>query len=277
MGVTYAVENNSTQSNADDNSHLVGGIDFANLPHRALTKVTGDRTRAFQVIFRQSALNRVHAHGDSSLRAEVCGVLVGDVYQDELGVFLLVEHVIEGKSSTSSAGQVTFTADTWQHIQLEMDKRFPDLRIVGWYHTHPGHGVFLSEMDIFLHESFFGLPWQAALVYDPRNGEEGVFSAAQGQAHRLEFLTEADESANGARTHHSTAPATTAEPERPKAVPVVKVRSGRRFRRVWHPFRQIVLALIGLSLFTAMGILLGLIIRMQHIEIPYWIQRMAHG
>jgi proteasome lid subunit RPN8/RPN11 len=272
MGVTLAVENNSTETD----SNVCGGINFAHLPHRVLVKVAGDRTPSFQVIFRQSALNRLHAHGDSSLRAEVCGVLVGDVYQDDIGSFLLVEHIIEGQSSTGSAGQVTFTADTWQHIQLQMDKQYPDLRIVGWYHTHPGHGVFLSEMDIFLHESFFGLPWQAALVYDPRSGEEGVFSAAQGQAHRLDFLTETDEPATCARTFHSpvyTPPAPVAS-DAPKVVPVIRVRDRRWF---WYPVRQMVLALIGLTLFTAMGILLGLLIRLQHIEIPYWIQRMAHG
>lgn len=271
MGVTLAVENEPTQANPN----VCGGIDFSRLPHRSLVKLSSGRTPSFQVVFRQSALNRIHAHGDSSPRAEICGVLVGDVYQDDTGAFLLVEHIIEGQSSTSSAGQVTFTADTWQHIQLQMDKQYPDLRIVGWYHTHPGHGVFLSEMDIFLHESFFGLPWQTALVYDPRNGEEGVFSASQGQAHRLEFLTELDEPA-ATQTFHSpvyTAPAQVAS-EPPKIIPLVRVRKRRRF---WYPFRQIALGVIGLSLFAVAGSLLGLLIRLQHIEIPYWITRMTHG
>jgi hypothetical protein len=37
------------------------------------------------------------------------------------------------------------------------------------------------------------------------------------------------------------------------------------------------LAIIGLLLFTCMGALLGLLIRQQHLELPYWIQRMTHG
>jgi proteasome lid subunit RPN8/RPN11 len=262
-------------------STLCGGIDFSNLPQRTLVALNGSRMPSFQIVFRQSALNRLHAHGDSSPRAEICGVLVGDVYQDSTGAYLLVEHIIEGEASTGSAGQVTFTADTWQHIQTKMDRLYPDLRICGWYHTHPGHGVFLSEMDIFLHESFFGLPWQAALVYDPKSGEEGIFNASEGQAHRLDLLIETDEPAtqSSARTYHS--PVYTPPPVVPvdasgaKPVPVVTVR--KNFKRFWHPFRQMVLAIIGLTLFTAMGILLGLLIRLQHIEIPYWIQQMAHG
>src|SRR5579872_4904375 len=139
MGMTTSLENQF---------NVCGGIDFAHLQHVKMSDLNGPRTPSFQFIVRQSAMNRIFAHGDSNSRVEVCGVLVGDVYRDDTGAFTLVEHIIEGQAATGSAGQVTFTADTWQHIQVLMDKQYPDLRIVGWYHTHPGHGVFLSDMDI---------------------------------------------------------------------------------------------------------------------------------
>jgi proteasome lid subunit RPN8/RPN11 len=267
-----------TQSTAHQNE-TTGGIDFAHPPRRELIKLNGLRSVSFQVVVRQSALNRVHVHGDASPRAEVCGVLVGDVYHDESGPFLLIEHIIEGQSATGSAGQVTFTADTWQHIQLLMDRQYPDLRIVGWYHTHPGHGVFLSEMDVFLHESFFGLPWQAALVYDPRSGEEGIFSAHEGQAHRLDFIVEADEpfisgAPSPVLSPEAAAPLSTLEPVQIKPNAPLGYK---RKRPVWAPMGKMVLAFIGLVLFVAMGGLLGLLIRMQHFQLPYWIQQMAHG
>jgi proteasome lid subunit RPN8/RPN11 len=267
-----------TQSTATE-TESSGGLDFAHLPRRELIKLNGLRSVSFQVVVRQSALNRVHVHGDSSPRAEVCGVLVGDVYHDETGPFLLVEHIIEGQAAPGSAGQVTFTADTWQHIQLLMDRQYPDLRIVGWYHTHPGHGIFLSEMDVFLHESFFGLPWQAALVYDPRSGDEGIFSAHEGQAHRLEYVVESDElSVSGppspVLSPEAAAPLSTIEPVQTKANAPLAYKSKRP---VWVPMGKMVLAFIGLVLFVAMGGLLGLLIRMQHLQLPYWIQQMAHG
>jgi proteasome lid subunit RPN8/RPN11 len=249
------------------------------LPRRELIKLNGLRSISFQVVIRQSALNRIRAHGDSSPRAEVCGVLVGDIYHDETGPFLLVEHIIEGQAAASSAGQVTFTADTWQHIQVFMDRQFPDLRIVGWYHTHPGHGIFLSEMDVFLHESFFGLPWQAALVYDPRSGEEGIFATQEGKAQRLDYLVEADEPAlapppSPVLSPEEAAPLSDIEaaPTKPHT-PLVYTRKRRRFA----PVGKMALAFIGLVLFIAAGGLLGLLIRLQHIQLPYWIQQMAHG
>src|SRR5580704_10813295 len=270
MGLTETIE---------QGTNVHGGIDFDNLPRRELIKLNGERNPAFQAVMRQSALNRIHAHGDSSPRAEVCGVLVGDIYRDETGPFVLVEHVIEGQAAASSAGQVTFTAETWQHIQVFMDRQYPDLRIVGWYHTHPGHGIFLSEMDVFLHESFFGLPWQAALVYDPRSGDEGIFSAHEGQARRLDFIVESDEpSVSGppspVLSPEAAAPLSTIEPVQTKANAPLAYKSKRP---VWVPMGKMVLAFIGLVLFVAMGGLLGLLIRMQHLQLPYWIQQMAHG
>jgi len=268
MGIALATDNNFNVS---------GGVDFSRLQPLEVGQINGPRTASFQTIIRQSALNRVRVHGDSSPRAEVCGVLVGDLYRDKTGPFLLVQHIIEGQASTSSAGQVTFTADTWQHIQLLMDKQYPDLRIVGWYHTHPGHGIFLSDMDVFLHESFFGLPWQTALVYDPRSGEEGLFGAHQGQSHAVEYRTEADE----APLEGSIRPASSAA--KAEAAPASAVKPGslnpvyRSKTRWWASLGRFFLAIIGLVLFTVMGALLGLMIRMQHFEMPLWIDRMIRG
>jgi proteasome lid subunit RPN8/RPN11 len=259
----------------ESQNDLSGGVDFSRLPRRELIKLVGGRTASFQVVVRQSALNQIHRHGDSSPRAEVCGVLVGDVYRDDTGPFLLVEHVIEGQSAASSAGQVTFTANTWQHIQVLMDKQYPDLRIVGWYHTHPGHGVFLSEMDVFVHESFFGLPWQAALVYDPRSGEEGIFNARQGRPERLDHIVEADEPATAVPPSPVLSPVAAAPPAPDPATRRTPVMYTRKPRRA-IPIGRCVLGVIGLVLFVIMGGLLGLLIRMQHIQIPYWIQTMAH-
>jgi proteasome lid subunit RPN8/RPN11 len=266
MGVIQTVENASD---------LNGGIDFARLPRRDLAKLSGPRTTALQVIMSQSALNHVHTHGDSSPGAEVCGVLVGDVYQDGTSAFLHVEHIITGEAATGSAGQVTFTAATWQHIQEAMDREYPDHRIVGWYHTHPGHGVFLSEMDIFLHESFFGLSWQTALVYDPRSGDEGFFAAESGHSRRMPHLIDADVPATPklSQSGQLSGALETAPGMAPRrgATPILRTRG----RRKTASFARMVLAIIGLMLFAAMGVLIGLMIRMQDLRLPDWVQRMS--
>jgi proteasome lid subunit RPN8/RPN11 len=106
---------------------------------------------------------------------EVGGVLVGGVGEDEHGTFVHVRHAIRAEGAHQENAAVTFTHETWNHIHKEMDAKYPDEQIVGWYHTHGGFGVFLSEMDTFIHQNFFSEPHHLAYVYDPLAGSEGFF------------------------------------------------------------------------------------------------------
>ena len=108
------------------------------------------------------------------MNQEVCGVLVGNLCWDD-GAYLMIDARIEGKFADHQAGSVTFTSETWDYIHQELSEKFSDKKIVGWYHTHPGFGIFLSNMDFFIHENFFGIKWQPAYVYDPQAETEGFF------------------------------------------------------------------------------------------------------
>jgi proteasome lid subunit RPN8/RPN11 len=161
-------------------------------PWRRLPPVQGRRLPDFQVVARRSVLNDIYRHGHDSPDVEVCGILVGNVYRDEAGPFLYVEASIRGEHAGSQDAQVTFTTETWTHVQEEMEKHHAGERVLGWYHTHPGFGIFLSGMDLFIQENFFSLPWQVAFVYDPLSGEEGLFVWRQGAPVGEAFLVEED-------------------------------------------------------------------------------------
>jgi proteasome lid subunit RPN8/RPN11 len=133
------------------------------------------------VVIRQSVLDAIKAQGQAHRSVEVCGVFVGDVREMDGKQVTFATAVIEGKGATHQAGAVTFTADTWTYIQQTMDEQFEDQRIIGWYHTHPDFGIFLSEMDLFIHEQFFNLEWQIAYVYDPIRDEDGLFTWQNGK------------------------------------------------------------------------------------------------
>ncbi len=165
----------STESTSVASERDVLAIQYGDWARRELGHTVGPRESRFQVVFRQSVLDEIHLHGQSAPSIEVCGVLVGTGYRDARGPYLLIEHCIRGNGATSQSTNVTFTADTWQHIQDMMDRKHPTQKILGWYHTHPGFGIFLSEMDVFICDNFFNLPWQIAFVYDPQSGEEGNF------------------------------------------------------------------------------------------------------
>lgn len=114
------------------------------------------------------------AHAKASLDAEVCGVLAGQLCQDDEGLFVSIEAVIRGTAASEGGTHVTFTQNTWNAIHKTLELDYPKLRIVGWYHTHPGFGVEFSEMDLFIQRNFFSSPTQLALVTDPLSGAVAI-------------------------------------------------------------------------------------------------------
>lgn len=121
--------------------------------------------------FAGEVLQLIRRHARSSMQAEICGVLIGTAAAG-------VTHVkarIPGEGAAQGGAHVTFTQDTWEHIFKVKDAEYPTESIVGWYHSHPGFGIFLSEYDLFIHENFFNAPHQVAWVFDPHSDEEGCF------------------------------------------------------------------------------------------------------
>ncbi len=133
------------------------------------------RESEYRVILESDAHQAILAHARSAADIELCGVLVGDLYRDDDGPYLVITDIIAGRAAKQGDTSVTFTHSTWEQIHREMDAKYAGRRIVGWYHTHPGFGVFLSEVDLFAHKNFFNAAWQVALVVDPKGDQIGLF------------------------------------------------------------------------------------------------------
>ena len=138
--------------------------------------------QAVLVRFDAAVLQSIRQHARRSMGAEICGVLLGHSDDDCTSV----DACIAGEKAAQGASHVTFTQNTWEHIYSIKDKDFPEKKIVGWYHSHPGFGVFLSSHDTFIHENFFSVPQQVAWVFDPHSDEEGCFGWSQGKIRRLQ-------------------------------------------------------------------------------------------
>ena len=106
------------------------------------------------------------------------GFLLGLALPDGHGWIVRIRHLIEVEGP-AAADVFTFPAEaflkmhhahrTWSEDEVRAE---PDvLRVVGWCHTHPGHGVFLSGADIDMHRVRFPLAFQVALVVDPTAAE----------------------------------------------------------------------------------------------------------
>jgi len=157
------------------------------IPSQARVRVAGGRLplaesggAAVDILLDEAPLRAMQAHALSSLDREVAGVMVGRQPEKQPDGRYIV-HVIDSivaKHTVMQGASVTYTPESWRYMTDTLWERYPDESavIVGWYHTHPGFGIFLSGMDLFIHQNFFTQIWHVAYVLDPRARSSGFFT-----------------------------------------------------------------------------------------------------
>jgi proteasome lid subunit RPN8/RPN11 len=134
-----------------------------------------------------AALAAVQDHLSSDITMEQVGLLFGHV-EETAGkasiVTILTSHPLDPASASST--HVAMLRDQWPPAWRRLTSCKPDLQLVGWYHSHPGHGIFLSATDLRTQALWFRQPWHVALVIDPVSHSLGAFCGPQG--HRTSIL-----------------------------------------------------------------------------------------
>ena len=132
----------------------------------------------------QSAYKAIHRFTRNKTTNESGGFLVGSIIEEFGKTNILIEAFIEAKYAQGTPTTLTFTHETWDHCHHEVEKRYSKSRIVGWIHTHPNFGIFLSEYDKFIQENFFKEDYQIAYVVDPIQNIEGFYFWINGKLER---------------------------------------------------------------------------------------------
>lgn len=121
-------------------------------------------------------------HLKSDLEKEQGGILFGNAYRDpEKGIYVKIVSAIAAPNTLATKAHLEFTAQTWQGIMDYAKKIELSENIVGWYHSHPNIGVFMSNTDLKTQEAFFYHPWSLSIVYDPVRHEIGYFLGKKAQ------------------------------------------------------------------------------------------------
>jgi proteasome lid subunit RPN8/RPN11 len=198
-------------------------IDTSQIETGALAEKSFPSAQKFRICISSEAHDTVWEHARESVASarkegnqivEVGGILIGEVYKDKDGPFLEVSAAIVGEHTKNQGAQMTFTTETWAHVNRVKDERYPGARVVGWYHTHPRFGIFLSEMDRFIHKSHFPQPWTTALVVDPVQDVEGFFEWSGGEPRPVSEYWVGSQ-------HRPQFPASKADSDEPPPLPVI--------------------------------------------------------
>ncbi|MBS1492137.1 MAG: Mov34/MPN/PAD-1 family protein [Bacteroidetes bacterium] len=140
------------------------------------SELIGTDDNGLKIFIERNNLFGIEEYLRSDTNNELGGVLIGNVYKDKNDkLFIVIKNNIIAESTNASLSRLTFTHETWEKINSNLEKDFPSQKILGWYHSHPGHSVFLSTYDVFIQDNFFDMPYMTAFVYDPIINDRGFF------------------------------------------------------------------------------------------------------
>lgn len=135
----------------------------------AVDSPTNDTSEQIQIS--SLALLKMLKHGRAGVPMEVMGLMVGE-FIDEYTI-----KVVDVFAMPQSGTGVSVEAvdDVFQTKMMDMMKQVgrPEM-VVGWYHSHPGFGCWLSSVDVQTTQSFESLnPRVVAVVVDPIQSVKG--------------------------------------------------------------------------------------------------------
>ncbi len=134
-----------------------------------------EKKKPFPIFVNIDTWYSVQEHLSTSTKNEVGGVLVGGYYLDQKACYLDIVGSVEANNAVENMSSITFTHDTWDYVNEVIARKYRYNKIVGWYHSHPNYGIFLSKDDIFIHNNYFKEKYHVALVADPINKKYGFF------------------------------------------------------------------------------------------------------
>jgi proteasome lid subunit RPN8/RPN11 len=128
------------------------------------------------IVTHLEAYSVMHEHATAALPNETGGFLIGRVSFDHRDGCWHIEIEEAVPVAPDSQDPVHFTF-TWRDVdRVRSYREGQGKALVGWFHTHPDLGIFLSETDLErTHRVLFTEPFQVALVYDPTRGRAGYF------------------------------------------------------------------------------------------------------
>lgn len=144
------------------------------------------------VVLLQSVMERVWEEADRASTVETGGLLLGYrtcwMVAGEERAGLVVCEAVLGEEMEQSSTRLVFRSETWRRWSLKRKEMPAWWRILGWYHSHPGWGIFLSEWDQYLCRHYFSAAEHMALVVDPIHRTQGIFGwTGVGEGPKLEL------------------------------------------------------------------------------------------
>ena len=167
-------EKENKKDSAKESTKEQKSVLLSSLPQNIL-KIGGQVEEDKNIYISQATYKAIHNFTKDKHENESGGILMGYTLDGAGKTNIIIDGFIEAKHCEATPTTLKFTHETWEYIYSEADKKYPEYKIIGWIHTHPSFGIFLSEYDKFIQQNFFNGENQIAYVVDPIQKTEGFY------------------------------------------------------------------------------------------------------
>ena len=143
-----------------------------------------------EIVVTEEVLLATAHHVAQDTSKESGGFLLGNRYEcpNTNRQYIVIDQFMKAEYTEGTQVSLTFTTESWAQLTDRLDGKYRGKQHIGWYHSHPGMGIFLSNYDLDIHKNRFANEWDVALVLDPVKHEGGFFGWVEGNVNPREKL-----------------------------------------------------------------------------------------
>ena len=160
------------------------------------------RHKKFFIYANDAVIEKIKNHAAQRNDIECFGLLLGNAYIDSdiRVLWIHLQDTVAAENTRSDAVSVEVSTQEFKRLNDKVDKVWDrtrgEVRKIGWYHSHPDIGVFMSATDKKNQKLFYNQEWQIALVVDPVRDEIGFFRGKRSTACQYHILSSGKEVEN---------------------------------------------------------------------------------
>jgi|YelNatPaOPRAMG01_1025707.scaffolds.fasta_scaffold02223_8 26S proteasome regulatory subunit N11 len=128
----------------------------------------------YEVYIEYNTLKKIIFHTCHDFPFETMGFLIGDVFRWNDREYTEIIDYGPVKSVATISRVIPAEGALGKFVGKYLHK-FKNKILVGWYHSHPNYGCFLSEIDLDSQRRYFPQAYHVALVVDPVRKEFSFF------------------------------------------------------------------------------------------------------
>jgi len=139
-------------------------------------KLIGESPTGLKIYLEDYVYTYLYKYAKFYRGEERAAALIGTFMEDSGQMCAVISGAVQIPPETKGETGELFLETHLEEIQKQMEKYFPDKELMGWMHTQPGYGIFLTTQDLLIQKKYFKEAFQTLMIIDPIEDMDAFFA-----------------------------------------------------------------------------------------------------